>query len=156
MVSARFKEFAPEELVVFDRSDGKDQVLEVGDELKVKIRMAVTCGVRVIHKSPNSITLATLEGHPEAGRITFGSYRNSHGDVMFHIRSRARSSEDIYYAGFLAGGEGMQATTWTDFVNRVALTTGEGVLAFIHAETIEIEDEEDAKAQGPTFDAQGN
>ena len=31
------------------------------------------------------ITLGTLEGHPEAGRITFGAYRNERGDVVGNV-----------------------------------------------------------------------
>ncbi|WNG35704.1 DUF1990 family protein [Archangium violaceum] len=158
LVSARFAEFAPEELVVFTPEDERGRPLERGDELRVRIRGAGTFHVRVIHKDRQSITLATLPGHPEAGRITFGAYRNERGDVIFHIRSRARSGSRVMYLGFRTGGEAMQTNTWTDFVNTVALTVGEGVIGFIHAETTVMKEEHERTddVRGPTFLARGD
>jgi hypothetical protein len=157
-VARDFCAFAPEDLVRFSRCDESADPLEPGDEMDVVIRVAGPCRVRVLHRDENSITLGTLEGHPEAGRITFGSYRNDRGDVIFHIRSRARSSSRIKYAGFLAAGEPMQTSTWGDFVDRVAHTVGEGVLGVIHAETQRIDDEPDEPETlcSPTFRAVGD
>ena len=158
-VQQRFPEFAPAELCVFERQDAgrAGQLFELGEELVVKIQGAGTFGVRVIHKNAQSFTLATLPGHPEAGRITFGAYRNEPGDVIFHIRSRARSGSLFHYVGFVAGGEAMQTNTWTEFVLRAATTAGEGVLGVIHAETQQLEDEpEDTDPQkDPTYEARG-
>ena len=120
--------------------------------------MAGDCRVRVIHRDRNSLTLGTLEGHPEAGRITFGAYRNDRGDVIFHIRSRARASSDLRYAGFVALGEPMQTTTWTDFIDRLAHIAGDGVIGAIHADTSEVTDDEaedPAAICAPTFAARG-
>ncbi len=91
--------------------------------------------MRVVHLDRQSFTVATLRGHPEAGRITFGAYRNPRGDVIFHIRSRARSSSSTRYFGFLAAGEPMQTSTWGELINRVAASVGEGVIGFIQAQT---------------------
>lgn len=152
-----FSRFAPDELVKFDRVDGSSDPLEPGVELTVQIRLAGECRVRVIHRDENSVTLATVKGHPEAGRITFGAYPNEKGDVIFHIRSRARASSNVRYAGFLAVGEPMQTNTWTDFVDRVAHTVGEGVVGVIHADTTEVSDEPDDPEVicSPTFLATG-
>lgn len=157
-VARDFCSFAPEELVRFQRADEEEDVgLQQGDELEVEIRMAGTCRVRVVHRDGNSVTLATVRGHPEAGRITFGAYPNDEGDVVFHIRSRARSSSGVKYAGFITAGEPMQTNTWTDFIDRLAHTVGDGVLGKIHAETKEIEDEPEDSATvcSPTFQAVG-
>ncbi|QRO00864.1 DUF1990 family protein [Archangium violaceum] len=158
LVASRFAEFAPEELVIFDREDERSTPLEPGDELRVRIRGAGTFHVRIIHRDRQSLTMATLPGHPEAGRITFGAYRNEPGDVIFHIRSRARSGSRVMYLGFRTGGEAMQTNTWTDFVNTVALTVGEGVIGFIHAETTVMEEAHESAddARGPTFLARGD
>jgi len=163
-VARRFPEFAPAELCVFERvgvepsPSGEAPPLGVGDELTVKIQGAGTFGVRVIHKDAQSVTLATLPGHPEAGRITFGAYRNELGDVIFHIRSRARSGSTFHYVGFVAGGEAMQTNTWTEFVLRAAASAGEGVVGAIHAETTQLEGEPDDgdPEHGPTFVAKGD
>ncbi|MCP3099169.1 DUF1990 family protein [Myxococcus sp. K15C18031901] len=159
-VGRHFPEFAPEELCVFAREDAsrEDQPLEEGETLRVHIHGAGTFGVRVIHKNARSLTLATLPGHPEAGRITFGAYRNVHRDVIFHIRSRARSGSPVHYWGFVTAGEAMQTNTWTEFVTRVAVSAGDGVLGVIHADTSHLDAEPrggDVEA-GPTFLALGS
>jgi hypothetical protein len=158
LVVSRFWEFAPEETVTFRRTDRMEDPLEVGDELEVLIRWAGEFRVRVLHRDLNSITIGTLIGHPEAGRITFGAYRNDYGDVIFHIRSRARSGSRRMFMGFLAVGEPMQTNTWTDFINRLAATVGSGVIGWIHAETRVIPEEpQDLESlRSPTFVARGD
>lgn len=160
LVAARFPDFPPADIVVFERSGDGDGCMEVGEELDIRIRMAGEARVRVVHKAPCSITLATLAGHPEAGRITFGAYRNDRGDVVFHIRSRARSSTLFNYMGFRSAGDPMQASTWTDFVNNVAVTCGDGVAGVIHAQTTTLRDDDleeaDEAMNGPTFVAQAD
>jgi len=153
LVASRFSAFPPEELVTFRRRDGSRAPLEVGDELVVRIRWTGEFRVRVLHRDRCSLTLGTLAGHPEAGRITFGSYRNDYGDVIFHIRSRARASTRGMHLGFLATGEAMQTNTWTDFINRLAATVGDGVIGYIHAETQRIPDEpaDGDAVMSPTF-----
>lgn len=149
-----FPAFAPAELVRFSRRDGADRALEPGDELDVHLAGLRGVRVRVLHANEQSFTLATEPGHPEAGRITFGAYRNGRGDTIFHIRSHARSSGRVMRAGFLATGEVMQTSTWTDFVNRVAVAFGDGVVGFIHAETTRCADEPpEVATHAPTFEA---
>jgi len=128
----------------------------LGEDLRVRIAGAGQTYVRVTNQDKQTLTLATLEGHPEAGRITFGAYRNDLGDAIFHIRSRARSSTRSLYCGFLLVGNPMQTTTWTDFVGTVAWTFGDGVWGFIHAETAAIADEPDDHVYKPTFRASGD
>lgn len=156
IVRRHFRAFAPEELVRFSRRDGTDRPIEEGDELIAHIAGYRRVRVRATHVCEQSFTLATEPGHPEAGRITFGAYRNRRGDVIFHIRSHARSSGRVTRAGFLATGEVMQTSTWTDFVNRVAVAFGDGVIGFIHAETDRCADEPpEVATHAPTFEATG-
>ena len=162
VVASRFPELPPPDVVVFetDRHADDGDALAPGDELAIQIRLAGAARVRVVHKSPCSLTLATLEGHPEAGRITFGAYRNDDGDVVFHIRSRARSSTLVNYLGFLVGGDPMQTSTWTDFVNNVAVSCGERVKGVVHATTQTVDADqmlpEDESMDGPTFIARAD
>jgi hypothetical protein len=159
-LAAHFPAFAPPDVVAFARADGSARPLERGDVLEVRIRGAGTFAVCVVCRTPQTLTLATLAGHPEAGRITFGAYRNDYGDVIFHIRSRARSSTRARYLGFLMLGEAMQTATWTDFVTSVAFTFGDGVVGYVHAETSRIHgrhaDEAEASALSATFVAEGD
>jgi len=161
LVTSNFPELPASDVVVFQRDGGGDpHALEVGDELDIRIRLAGPARVRVVHRCKCSVTLATLKGHPEAGRITFGSYRATDGNVVFHIRSRARSSSLLNYLGFLIGGDPMQTTTWTDFVNDVAHTCGSGVLGSVQVETRTLEPSElepgDETLDAPTFVADGD
>lgn len=157
-VSCYFEAFAPKSLVVFKRREREcGAPLRIGDELDVHIKGAGHFGVRVIHTNAQSLTVATLKGHPEAGRITFGAYRNGRGDVVFHIRSRARSSSRSRYYGFVSAGEAMQTRCWTDYVNRVAEAYGRGVVGWIYAETRICEDEPDTSVTTePTYLARGD
>lgn len=153
----RFCEFPPPDLVSFRRVGDCDRPLEVGDEMDIAIRMTAECRVRVVCRDEQSITLATLRGHPEAGRITFGAYRHESGVVIFHIRSRSRSGNALFAAGFAAFGEAMQTNTWADFVATVANTYGAGVQGDTHVETQQVEPQaDDDGACTPTFEARGS
>jgi hypothetical protein len=157
LLAWRFAELAPPDWVGFRRHDGAQTALELGDLVDVHIRGVGDCEVKVIHKNPQSLTLATVRGHPEAGRITFGAYRNRDGDVIFHIRSHARASSRKNLFGYLGPGDPMQTSTWTDFVDRMAATVAEGVQGFIRADTRRISDEPDETvAHEPTYLAEGD
>ena len=153
LVRNTFADLAPESFVHFECGDSRR--LEKGDEIKVGIRPGHRTAVRVLHADEHSLTLGTLKGHPECGRITFGSYPNESGDIVFHIRSRARTSSLVRHVGFLALGDSMQACTWTDFIDRLAHMVGDGVVDAIHVQTREVEENEEVLAMNtPTFTAQ--
>jgi uncharacterized protein (UPF0548 family) len=153
-VKAHFCELPPPTLVRFVAPAG----LNRDAELDIRIMPAQSCRVRVTHQDAQSITLGTLEGHPEAGRITFGAYRNSAGEVIFHIRSRARSASTSKRVGFLAIGDAMQTNTWTDFINNTAAAVGVQIADAIRAETKDVEElpEDDYPLASPTFLAMGD
>lgn len=156
-VARRFEQFAPPESARFSRPNARSEALEPGEVVDVRIVGAGDFQVRVLHADRLSFTLGTLTGHPEAGRITFGAYRNAYGDVLFHIRSRTRASSRKNYAGFLALGEVLQTNCWTEFVNAVACTAGEGVVGSIQATTTKLlgEESDDLARHAPTFVARG-
>ena len=157
VLKKRFCELSPEEFVRFSRSPDADELLNVDEVLTVKIRLSGEVGVRVVHADDNSVTLCTLKGHPEAGKITFGAYRTEQGDVIFHIRSRARSRSPLHFAGFITAGDAIQTNTWTDFIDRFAHTVGEGVIGKIQAVEREVDEtDEDAATNTPTFIARGD
>lgn len=154
-VAGRFCELPPAALVDF--APAGDGPLDQDAEIDINIKPAQHCRVRVIHRDRNSLTLGTLVGHPEAGRITFGAYCNPRGELIFHIRSRARSSSTGNLIGFMAIGDAMQTNTWTDFINNTAALLDTPITGVIHVEKQEVE--EDAGDAGPldapTFIAQG-
>jgi len=144
LVRRHFSSLAPEELAAF-RCPHAGRELCVGDEIDIHIRAAGECRVRVTHADAQSLTLGTLEGHPEAGRITFGAYRDESGELIFHIRSRARSDSLLRLLGFVMAGEAMQTNTWTDFISRVAVLAG-GSARAVSARMQAIEDDEEEEA----------
>jgi hypothetical protein len=156
LVRKHFRHLAPPDLIRFRGT--REAPLTPGDDLRVDIRFAGTCRVRVVHVTPTSLTLATMPGHPEAGRITFGAYRNGRGDVVVHIRSRARSSSLGRRLGFLVGGDPMQSGTWTAFIDRIAAAAGQRILGAIQAESRVVKDEPEDRDRpaAPTFIARGD
>jgi uncharacterized protein (UPF0548 family) len=148
-VKTHFCELPPPSLVRFVAPAG----MNTNAELDIRILPAQSCRVRVLHQDAQSLTFGTRAGHPEAGRITFGAYRNPAGDVIFHIRSRARSASLSKRVGFLAIGDAMQTNTWSDFINNTAAAVGAHIPDMIRAETKEVEDlpEDDHPLQSPTF-----
>jgi hypothetical protein len=153
-VKTHFCELPPASLVQFVAPAG----LNTNAELDIRIMPAQSCRVRVMHEDAQSLTLGTLTGHPEAGRITFGAYSNADGDVIFHIRSRARSASMSQRIGFLAIGDAMQTNTWSGFINNIAAAVGAHIPDVIRAETKEVEDlpEDDHPLDSPTFLAVGD
>jgi len=151
-VKAHFASFAPSELARFSAAD---RPLRLGDEIDIAIAGAGECRVRVVHCDELSVTLATMRGHPEAGRITFGAYRNRDGEVVFHIRSRARSDSFMRLLGFFVAGEAMQTNTWTAFVSRVAAIASARV-AGVHAQMRRLPDDEDGPVDQPTYIARAD
>ncbi len=153
-VRRHIAELPPEQLARF-RSPRGAAPLELGDELEIALPGAGKVGVRVIDLGSTSFTVATLRGHPIAGRLTFGAYPNGRGDIIFHIRSRARSASTLQRLGHFLAGEPMQSTTWTDFLDRLAHTVGEGVIGFIHDQTTRVSPEVERQDTlfSPTFRA---
>lgn len=153
-VKAHFCDLPPPSLVKF----ALNGLPELASELDIEIMPAQQCKVRVVHADAQSLTLGTLEGHPEAGRITFGAYRHDTGDVVFHIRSRARSSDRVSLFGFKAMGEAMQTNTWTDFINNTADALGVAIRGAIQAETVEVDERPDDREplDRPTYTATGD
>lgn len=153
-VTAHFCELPPAALVVFAARDG----VGLDAELDIHINPGQHCRVRVVHCDDQSLTLGTLEGHPEAGRITFGAYRNSAAELVFHIRSRARSSNSGTFFGFMAIGEAVQTNTWSGFITNTAAAVGARVRDVIHADTVEVEEGADdgLPLDRPTFRGAGD
>jgi hypothetical protein len=153
-VKSNFCALPPVALVSFTAPDG----VALDAVLDILITPGQRCGVRVVHENAQSFTLATLTGHPEAGRITFGSYRNSAGEIIFHIRSRARSGTPLQRLGFLAIGDAMQTNTWADFIRNTASAVNARIAGDIHADTQTVEEtmEDEEPLRWPTFLAVGD
>lgn len=140
-VREHFVDFAPPETAAFQRPDGEGAPLKVGDEMEIRISGVLPCKVRVVHADGRSLTLRTLDGHPEAGRITFGAAKDEQGRLAFRIRSRARAGGLLHYLGFLLMGRVMQGRCWIRFIGRVAEASGGRLSGPIRVCTNRVEDE---------------
>jgi hypothetical protein len=135
MLRRNFPRFSPAELARFTRPSGEVGPLDVGDTMHIRIRGRGECGVIVSHLEPHSLTLRTLGGHPEAGRISFGAYRDAAGRLVCRIRSRSRLRDLVQYAGYRLLGKPAQTETWDTFLERVAETCGGRVLGKVLTST---------------------
>lgn len=141
MIRRRFVDFAPAETAAFERDDREEDMLEPGDELSICIALAGRCKVRVDGVDERSLTLRTLRGHPEAGRITFSADRDERGRLVFRICSRARASGVVPFLGFLVLGKQMQARCWIRFIKHVAEACGGQIEGRIRVETRRVDEE---------------
>lgn len=146
---ASFERYAPPETASFRRDD-PDGRLGVGDEMAIRIALRGPCRVRVVHHDHRSLTLRTLRGHPEAGRITFGAYRDRGGRLIFHIRSRTRAAGPLNYIGYWLMGKQLQSRCWIKFVEGMARDCGGRIVDSIHVRTSRVGEE---PGDGPGEDA---
>jgi hypothetical protein len=123
LLRTEFPLFSPDALTRFERLDGKSTPLEVGDEMRVTITGAGTSEVRVVGVAPYALTLRTLDGHIEAGRISFGSYE-TRGQIVLRIRSRARSASTHRHIAYMLFGHALQMKEWKVFIARLAQRCG--------------------------------
>jgi anti-anti-sigma factor len=83
----------------------------------------VATGVLVLYASARSFTFITPQGHPEAGWVTFRSFRENDRTVM-QVQGLARASDPLYEAAFRIAGSSLQEQIWTYLLGSLAKYTG--------------------------------
>jgi hypothetical protein len=139
-VQADVPGFSPGLLADFERTKGAEGALHVGDEFHIKILGPWNGSVRVTQVSPTAFEFVTLEGHPEAGRISF-AVRPLDGRpdaLRFEICSAARSRDGLVAFAYdtIGGGKLMQKATWVEFCERVVQASGGQALGPVTVETV--------------------
>lgn len=111
---------------VFQRPDGTDGPLSLGDEYVVRIPAPWDGPVRVIDVTPRSFRLATLSGHLEAGQIEFRAEPLPGGALRFVIESWARAGDRASHLLYnrLPLAKEIQLTVWTHTCSAVADMVG--------------------------------
>ena len=71
----------------------------------------VVTGVMVLYAGRNSFTFITPEGHPEAGWVTFSSFREQDATVV-QIEGLARAGDPVYELAFRILGSKLQQDIW--------------------------------------------
>jgi hypothetical protein len=136
----QFPRFSPEELAKFYHPRDQAAPLALNDRMKIDIRGYGRCEVVVTHLDRHSLTLRTVSGHLEAGRITFGAYADEGGRLVCRIRSRARINNLPIFLGYALFGKAVQTRTWTVFLERLAEACGGRMLGEVVTETDRVSD----------------
>lgn len=146
-ITADLNQVAPSEFASFEKVHGADGSLDVGDEYVVRMPGPWDGPVRVVHRTPTSFRLATLDGHLEAGQIEF---RASQEELLeFDIESWARSGDrlsDLMYDRLRMSKE-VQLHMWTSVLERVVDLSEGRRTGGIRIDTRRVSDPDDASEQ---------
>lgn len=127
-VKTDLERFSPRMLAHFEKSKGDPKVMRPGDEYHITILGPWNGSVRVVETTPTSFTFVTLEGHPEAGQITFSldPHPSRRDALRFEICSWARSRDMLVGLTYKEAGVGkeVQKNAWATFCERVAEAGG--------------------------------
>lgn len=153
LLLAQFPSFSPDVAAKFIRRGNPDEPLQLGEEMDINLTGYGPCAVRVVRIEPRSLTLRTIAGHLEAGRITFGAYHDEKSRLVFHIRSRSTINGPIRYLGYRLVGMPIQERIWVTFVERVAQAVGGRIVDEVHVETQKTREtaSDRGEAQTPAF-----
>lgn len=117
---------SPTTFARFQRVDGGQGRLSIGDEFVVRMPGPWDGPVRVVHADSHSFRVATLAGHLEAGQIEFRVRDAGERELVFEIESWARSASplvDLLYHRLRMAKE-VQAHMWISFLERVVSLSG--------------------------------
>jgi uncharacterized protein (UPF0548 family) len=142
-VTCDLNKAAPSEFARFVKLSGDKGRMDEGDEYSVRMPGPWDGPVRVVHRTPTSFRLATLEGHLEAGHIEFRVEPEDAG-FRFTIESWARSGDQLSRIMYqrLRMAKEVQFHMWTSFLERVVKIAGGRLSGGIDAETRVVDDEE--------------
>ncbi len=127
-IQQRVHELSPSALADFEKTAGNASYMVVGDEYDITMLGPWNGRVRVAKVTDDSFTLVTLDGHPEAGHITFAieDQSNQPDTFVVSIESWARSRDKAVQVAYdtMSMGREVQAEVWVTFLQRVAELTG--------------------------------
>jgi hypothetical protein len=83
----------------------------------------VSTGVMIMYADELSFTFATPQGHPEAGWVTFSSYREEDRTVV-QIYGLTRSNDPVFELAFHLVGSRIQIGIWTHVLKSLAADLG--------------------------------
>ncbi|WP_261665020.1 DUF1990 domain-containing protein [Deinococcus sp. Marseille-Q6407] len=143
-IQRNIDEFSPKALADFEKAEGSERKLRPGDEFHITILGPWNGDVRVLEVSDSQFKLETLEGHPEAGEITFSIEPVELLDnaLHFEIRSLARSRDGLVAVTYdkLGVGKKAQEITWVQFCQRVCEFAGGEAIGDVQVRTLYEED----------------
>ena len=117
----------PETVVCERASDALEAVAQFGDAVIKPIFGSMGHGmVRVAESTHESFTLATLDGHTEAGHITFSVVESEDAPLHVRIESWARARDSVVATAYhtLRVGKQIQTEAWITFLQRLSALAG--------------------------------
>jgi Domain of unknown function (DUF1990) len=128
LMQRHLTELAPSALANFTKTAGSEQSFRIGDEYDITMLGPWNGRVRVTELSDAAFTLLTLNGHPEAGHITFSATKQPGNDeaATLLIESWARARDAFVNAAYstMRIGKQVQAEVWITFLQRLAALAG--------------------------------
>ena len=117
---------APGTLAHFQKAEGEDGRMAVGDEFLIRMPGPWDGPVRTVRVDPRSFRFATLDGHLEAGQIEWGAADLDDGRVEFRIESWAAPGDMLsnLMHHHLRMAKEVQLHMWTSVHERVAKLSG--------------------------------
>jgi hypothetical protein len=156
LLQRNFAELAPSFLARFEKTNGRAEQMRIGDEYEITMLGPWNGMVRVLDVTPTSFTLGTLDGHPEAGHISFsvGKYGAATRVVRIESWARARDSAVATAYDMLGIGKQVQTEAWITFLQRLAALAGASAKpeVLISDEEIPVPDESAAIVGTSTHD----
>lgn len=143
-IQRHLTELSPTSLAEFAKTVGDVSHMQPGDEYEISMLGPWNGRVRVVDVEPNTFTLVTCDGHPEAGHIVFRVDNDAlHAlamqiDIDSYARSRSATVELAY--GTLGVGQQVQTEVWVTFLQRVAALAGMTTVPEVHITTEELVD----------------
>jgi nucleoside-diphosphate-sugar epimerase len=124
IVRRDFSSLTPDGTLEVGTEPGSGTRLNQGETVTLEIPVRGTMQVRVQDVEPDSVTLATLEGHHLAGVIRFQAAEHDGGRIRFEIVSFTRASTWLDWLGRTLGGQQIQKATWRSTVEAVVERSG--------------------------------
>jgi Domain of unknown function (DUF1990) len=127
LMQRHMAELAPAALAEFEKADGSEFLFRVGDTYDITMLGPWNGSVRVDAVTDASFTLVTLDGHPEAGQITFSVHDTlAPTSLRVLIESWARSRDNLVQAAYRTFGIGrhVQTEVWITFLQRLGTLAG--------------------------------
>ena len=151
LMQQHLAELAPSALAAFEKSEGSAHRFRIGDEYDITMLGPWNGRVRVEDVGIDRFTLITLDGHPEAGTITFSAHEASApgGAMRVMIESWARARDGVVQAAYRTFGLGRQVQTevWITFLQRLGALAGVTGTPEVRITTEEISHDEQVRAR---------
>src|SRR3954454_16558075 len=141
-LSADPNQVAPGGLAHFEKVEGDEGRMAVGEEFVARMPGPWDGPVRVVEVTPTAFRFATLDGHLEAGQIEWHADARD-GELVFGIESWARSGDrlsDLMHNRLRMAKE-VQLHMWTSVVERVARFAGGRLAHGIEIDTRRVDPE---------------